>query len=971
MERSLDHMNKKENIPNSYREAKRIIQEAKDADQLVLFIGAGVSINSGMPSWKDAVQHIGNLLGLDKIENSDYLKIPQYYYNSHGKQAYNTLMREIFKDGIKLPVSDIHRKVLRFNARSIITTNYDDLIERASEEYGEIRQIISQDKDIPYRKYNKELIKMHGDFAHDNFVLKEVNYSENFKLIENYIKSIIGSKVLLFIGYSFNDPDLKQIFNWVKNIVGENMRYSYLLNADRVYDENEKSYYENLGVKIIYASKLNQDSFNVNNISKNLNNVLDYFLLPDRTSNLIDDIYIELKKYSYFSYITIKHLNNVLWKRGFYIADNLILSANNTNDKAQETLNLLCSNLDDIQDPIEKQKVKTILDILHKSMIKGIKSDKRSVKFETFMKKEDIEEDVYTFNWQRLNKLKNKNEILLGKNSGEVLLQQASIAYYLGDLLSSYNYLKQAGLALFEEKSYGLYYISQFNRKWLGKIITEASYMFDIDEFVVESIKNEISNIDFNNISDNINEISNRVSLIRDIDHWSYSYTIFQDLYDLNLKTSEQANTDYMFFQGVPGYEQAQIKAKDLYNFVFKNYLLLDQYRDINDNYKLYIRTVLFSVASDDKKDSFDPVIHTGNIKKEYLDDFDLFLILKYSSSSKSIYELFEEYQCQPFLNLNKKGSTYLESIIPNIVASHYKENIRNDLYWKLIALCGFVELNSEIVNKILDSINNYLIYPDIVTNQNIIRQFLINIKSQKLISNQNIAKIKKIIAKNINLMIENKLATISERVYFLNEYVKSIDETYNNVSIVEEAIKNNMDEVIISLYGLANNSVRNKIKDYFKNKEFNNEYDRFRIKLCLAIFNIINLDEEEKNSLINYLRSKDISAFQVKELPNKVKEITHLLTRLCIVRSKYTSENVRDVIKRYGMPADQWLINYQNFDYNNFELDWLKECEVNILENISSDKDIKNKIKSKLIQAFRENKLSPDLETIYFNYFA
>ena len=52
-------------------------------------------------------------------------------------------------------------------------------------------------------------------------------------------------------------------------------------------------------------------------------------------------------------------------------------------------------------------------------------------------------------------------------------------------------------------------------------------------------------------------------------------------------------------------------------------------------------------------------------------------------------------------------------------------------------------------------------------------------------------------------------------------------------------------------------------------------------------------------------------------------------------------------------------------------ELDWLKECEVNILENISSDKDIKNKIKSKLIQAFRENKLSPDLETIYFNYFA
>ena len=39
----------------------------------------------------------------------------------------------------------------------------------------------------------KEIIKMHGDFEHDNFVLKEddyLSYSENFKLIETYIKSL-------------------------------------------------------------------------------------------------------------------------------------------------------------------------------------------------------------------------------------------------------------------------------------------------------------------------------------------------------------------------------------------------------------------------------------------------------------------------------------------------------------------------------------------------------------------------------------------------------------------------------------------------------------------------------------------------------------------------------------------------------------------------------------------------------------
>ena len=62
-------------------------------------------------------------------------------------------------------------------------------------------------------------------------------------------------------------------------------------------------------------------------------------------------------------------------------------------------------------------------------------------------------------------------------------------------------------------------------------------------------------------------------TLIRDINGWHYSYTIFQDLYDLNIESFEHANTDYMFFQGVPAYERAAYKASDLFNFVSKNYL--------------------------------------------------------------------------------------------------------------------------------------------------------------------------------------------------------------------------------------------------------------------------------------------------------------------------------------------------------------------------------------------------------------
>ena len=41
-----------------YKETKRIIYEAMKNEQLVLFVGAGVSVDSGMPLWRDAISKI-------------------------------------------------------------------------------------------------------------------------------------------------------------------------------------------------------------------------------------------------------------------------------------------------------------------------------------------------------------------------------------------------------------------------------------------------------------------------------------------------------------------------------------------------------------------------------------------------------------------------------------------------------------------------------------------------------------------------------------------------------------------------------------------------------------------------------------------------------------------------------------------------------------------------------------------------
>ena len=41
-----------------YKESKRLIKKAQMNKQLVLFVGAGASVDSGMPLWKDAVAAI-------------------------------------------------------------------------------------------------------------------------------------------------------------------------------------------------------------------------------------------------------------------------------------------------------------------------------------------------------------------------------------------------------------------------------------------------------------------------------------------------------------------------------------------------------------------------------------------------------------------------------------------------------------------------------------------------------------------------------------------------------------------------------------------------------------------------------------------------------------------------------------------------------------------------------------------------
>lgn len=277
---------------------------------LVLFIGAGASIASGMPSWNYAVGQIAKRLGI-AANPQDILKIPQYYYNQRGKKEYTSLMRELFRYKEALKPGDIHDLILKFNVDTIITTNYDNLIELAAEKNNSFIYPISNDKELPY-KHGKELIKMHGDFEHDNFVLREddyLNYDRNFKLIRNYITSLIGTKTVLFIGYGFNDPDIKQIFSWLKDALHDDFQRAYMISVDD-YDENVADYFKNFGINVLYSRKITGIESSEDKSSL-LTETLEWILADDEI-DLLDSLYYELRPFGYLNKPFINYITPIV-----------------------------------------------------------------------------------------------------------------------------------------------------------------------------------------------------------------------------------------------------------------------------------------------------------------------------------------------------------------------------------------------------------------------------------------------------------------------------------------------------------------------------------------------------------------------------------------------------------------------------------------------------------------------------------
>lgn len=222
-------------ISNTTKSHIRQIQKAIRQNRLVVLVGAGASATCGVPSWPDLIEELKKELDLPEHEN-DFLKIPQLYKNMRKHKEYHERIREILQDG-QIQSNVVQNAILNLNPCHIITTNYDNLLEQAMAKTRDRFFVVRRDEDLPYNRGERMLLKMHGDFASDNIVLTEddyLDYAKNFPLIRSYVMSLFASKLVLFVGFSYSDINLKYILRDVRQCLGDKMQPIYMLSCDKL-----------------------------------------------------------------------------------------------------------------------------------------------------------------------------------------------------------------------------------------------------------------------------------------------------------------------------------------------------------------------------------------------------------------------------------------------------------------------------------------------------------------------------------------------------------------------------------------------------------------------------------------------------------------------------------------------------------------------------------------------------------------
>jgi hypothetical protein len=211
-----------------------IYVQALHDQNAAIFAGAGLSIPAGLVNWKELLKDIASDIGLDVNREEDLITVAQFHVNERGgRHRINQALIDEFSSRAKTTPN--HKLLAALPIRTYWTTNYDTLIEDSLRTAGQTPDVKITVTNLATTVPRRDAVvyKMHGDISQpDKAVVTKDDY-ESYEstrhLFSTALQGDLVSKTFLFIGFSFNDPNLSYILSRIRILLGENRREHYCL----------------------------------------------------------------------------------------------------------------------------------------------------------------------------------------------------------------------------------------------------------------------------------------------------------------------------------------------------------------------------------------------------------------------------------------------------------------------------------------------------------------------------------------------------------------------------------------------------------------------------------------------------------------------------------------------------------------------------------------------------------------------
>lgn len=214
------------------------------ANNAIVFVGAGLSIPAGAINWQMLIEPWARQLNIG-FDKHTFPQIVQWYidYIQNRRDVIQEIIMNICPDEA-IPTEN-YRLLAKLAVSTFWTTNYDHLLEDALKYRGV--KVISKDCEVAFDRPNSyvNLYKMHGDKrSPESIVISQDDYdryAQTHSTIYHSLQTDLNRHTCLFLGYSFSDPNLHEIFKLSKSTLKSNMRTHYcIIKNDQVNDEAQE-----------------------------------------------------------------------------------------------------------------------------------------------------------------------------------------------------------------------------------------------------------------------------------------------------------------------------------------------------------------------------------------------------------------------------------------------------------------------------------------------------------------------------------------------------------------------------------------------------------------------------------------------------------------------------------------------------------------------------------------------------------